>query len=487
AVVFIAVSTRLLTLREMAVFALYNSMCALQAVICSMGLLTTATRNLPALMGRDDEDGAARLLRSAMTINAMISAVVASVLAVAARPLSLYFLGDPSYAPALRWAALAVFAWNLFEANQIFLVSLQKFADYARATVTCAVAQRILSLGLFLALRKTDYALVGYLAGFAAGSVIGLVRGFRPVRELASRPVGFEPLGALLRYSLPFYGDGYLRYLYMQADQLIIAVFLPPEVLALYFVAKRFIQYYQQAVASVIDPLLAKVGELRARGSVAVEGSLRSASRYFELIFLPMAAGTAAMSALLLDAAGGERYLGATPVLALLSLSVALYAGFNLVTGYVYMLGVPSDRLRYNMVTGISQAVLMALLLGLATLLGAPPLMAATGIALARLGSLLTGLLFAHRQLHRYITPAYDAATLPRVLAASGLLFAAAGIPQLFFYGPALATACGAAGAGLFVLAIRPAIRGEDFDLLAEVLHGRMAWMQRLARRVLGG
>jgi len=486
AMIFVAISTRLLTLREMAVFALYNSMCALQAVLCSMGLLTTCARELPALMGKGDTDGAARLLRTSMAVNAVVSAAFASILAAAAGPLARWFLEDPGYAPALRWAALAVFIWNLHEANQIFLVALQRFGPWARVTVTCAVAQRALSLTLFLLLSPAGYGLVGYMAGFAAGSLAGFLRGFGSLRDLAGRTKDFAPAAPLIRYSLPFYADGYLRYLYMQADQLVVALFLTPEALSLYFVARRFIQYYQQIVSSTIDPLLAKVGEMRSRGREALERSLRSASRYFGLVFLPLAAGSAAMSAFLLDLAGGSRYREAAPVLALLSISVAVYAAFNLVTGYVYMLGVPADRLRHNTVTGLAQLALMAGVLGVAVQAGAPPLLAAAAIALARSLALLAGLVYAHGQLKRYITPAYALEALPRALAASMALLIVAGLPQLLGYHPGLAILCGLAGTILFVALIRPAIRAEDLDLLSSLLHGRARPLESAIRRLFG-
>jgi O-antigen/teichoic acid export membrane protein len=484
AMIFIVVSTRILTLTEMAVFALYNTLCGLQAVVCSLGLLTTCTRELPALLGAGDREGAARLLRTSMAINALLSAVAACALAAVAGPLSAWLLGDVSFAPAMRWVALGVFIWNIFEANQLFLVALQRFDEYARAMLTGAVAQRALSIGLFLLLDRAGYGLTGYVAGFAFGSLVGFGRGFRAVRDLASLPVGFAPPGAILRYSLPFYADGYLRWLYMQADQLLVAIFLSPEILSLYFVSKRFMQYYQQAISSTIDPLLAKVGELRSRGREAVERSLRSATRYFSLVFVPIGLGAASMSLFLLDLAGGEPYREAAPVLALLAISVTFYAGFNLVTGYVYMLGSPFDRLKHNSLTGLVHLALMAAVLAAFSGTPAPLLAAAAAIALTRTAALLAGAAYAHRQLARAITPTYDLSALPRALAASLLMAAAAAIPQIIAYSPFTAPLWGLMGAAIFILIIRPGVRPEDLDLLTALLRGRLPAIERGLRRL---
>jgi O-antigen/teichoic acid export membrane protein len=531
AMIFIAISTRILTLEEMAVFAVYSSLCAVQAMVCSLGLLTTCTRELPALTGRGDEEGASRMLRTALVTNASLSFALACGLALAARPLSLLFLKTDAYAPAFRIVAVGVFLWNLYEANQIILVALQRFGAYGKNNVICAIAQRVSSLVLFVILAGRGHGLLGYVAGYAAGTLVGVGFGLGAMKDLLTRRSGFAPLGPLLRFSAPFYADGYLRYLYMQADQLLIGIFLPPQVLSLYFVAKRFAMYYQQTVASSIDPALAKVAEIRDRGREAVAKTLRSASRYFALAFIPFAAGTAALSPFFLYLAGGEPYREAAVVLALLSISVALYAAFNLVTGYVYVLGVPADRLRHNLVTGLSQLVLMAALLALVgagiqgyEMIGSSntalmknadqqsvpaedtepmppstgnerqvesgtvgrlgPLMGAAAIAVARVGALLIGLLFAQRQLKRYLTPSYATEVMPRTILAAILLAAAIAIPQAIYDHPAVVPLYALAGTGLFVLLIRPAVRPEDLDLLGDLLRGRAAFVERLARRI---
>ncbi|MBI3447975.1 MAG: oligosaccharide flippase family protein [Acidobacteria bacterium] len=484
AMIFIAVSTRLLSLREMAVFAVYSSLCVTQSMICSLGLLTMCTRELPALMGQQDLDGASRLLRTSLLINASVSAVVAVILFAASRPISLLFLKDDAFVPEIRIVAAGVFLWNIFEANQVLQVALQRFRTYGRANVLCAIAQRGASLALFFLMAPSGRGLAGYLLGYAAGTLAGIAVTFASIRDLLARPSGRQSIGPLLRYSVPFYADGYLRYLYTQADQLLVGVFLSPEVFSLYFVAKRFIQYYQQMIASSIDPVLAKVAELRSRGGEAVSRSLRAASRYFILVFLPFSVASAALSGFYLQLAGGDRYRPATLVLALLSLSVAPYAAFNLVTGYVYVLGAPLDRLKHNLVAGLTQLAIMTSLLGAGAAAGAPPITAAAAIAVARVVSLLVGLAYAHRQLSRYLAPAYDVEALAPTFAGSAVLAAAILVPRVFG-APIFSAPIGAAvGAGLFILIVRPAVRDDDLALLGDLLRGRFRPAERLARRV---
>jgi hypothetical protein len=173
-------------------------------------------------------------------------------------------------------------------------------------------------------------------------------------------------------------------------------------------------------------------------------------------------------------------------VLALLTLSIAVYAAFNLVTGYVYVLGVPTDRLKHNLVAGLSQIAVMAVLLAVASALGAPPLAAAAAIAAARVISLMIGLLYAHHQLRRYLEPAYDLSALLPTIGASAALAAAILLPQLIYPAAAAVPIYALAGGAIFLLILRPAVREEDFALLGELLRGRAKPIESFARRLFG-
>jgi O-antigen/teichoic acid export membrane protein len=483
AIIFIAITTRILSLREMALFAVYNSLCALQTMVCALGLFTTSTRELPDMMGKGDLDGASRMVKTSLLTNTVNSMILAGAMAIMARPICILFLKDDAMVNELRLAIVGVFLWNQFEGSQLLLVAAQRFRGYGRSNIVCAVAQKSTALLMFVLLTPRDLGLLGFMAGYAAGTFVGVISSHLALHDLIFRRSGFAPLRPLVKFSAPFYADGYLRYLYMQADQLLIGIFLSPEVLSLYFVAKRFAQYYQTTVASTIDPVLAKVAEMRSKGKEALEHSLKSASRYFALVFIPLAAAAASMSTLFLDLAGGALYREALPILVMLSLSVAAYAAFNLITGYVYMLGVPSDRLKFNMVTGLSQALMMTILLGAARMGNVGPVASAALIALARIGALILGLSYAHYQLRRFITPIYEIRAVPRSLLASGLMSLAIMLPQMAYYHPLLVPAYGLVGAVLFVLVIRPEVREEDLALLGGVLNGRASRIEQLARK----
>src|SRR5262245_54984329 len=399
ALLFLGVTARLLTVSEMAVFAVYNTLCGLLTVVCSLGLLTTCLRLLPGFLAGNTAEGARQAgppLR--FSIGVYVTGALICTLAawLAAAPLAELFLKDAAFASDLRAATLAALAYGLYEASQLLLSSLQRFGKVGRYNVAAALSQRLLSLMLFF-----PFGLKGYLAGFAAGSLVGAVMGFMQIRPLLGAASGdtgenrgTEGGHALLSYSMPFYADWYLRYFYMHADQLLVGVFLSPGDLSVYFIAKRFIQYGQVLVSSLVDPLLTKVAEVRQVDAAALPGAYSSSGRYFIFLFVPLSVLLACTSPFLMAVVGGHRYLAGVGPLALLFISLPFFASFSHITSFLYALGPPSERLRTNLVSSGMQA------LGIVSLM---PIIGLAGLAVARIVGFGLGSVYARTRMRHYM------------------------------------------------------------------------------------
>ena len=388
AMIFLGVSTRLLTLEEMAVFAVYNTFCGFLTVVCSLGLLATCIKKLPAMPSEG-----APLLRVSLIVYGAGAAVVTCALWAGAAPISRVLLKTPDRAGDVRAAALTALCYGLYEASQLLLTAQQRFGRVGSYNVAAALVQRVVSLALFF-----PFGLKGYLAGFALGSLAGAGMGLATILPLA-RGTPSEGGGSgwrWLSYSMPFYADGYLRYLYMHADQLLVGIFLTPADLSIYFVAKRFIQYCQVLVSSLVDPLGTKVAELRETDPGAVSRAFAASLRYFVLLFVPLSVLLACLSPFLLLVIGGDRYAAGALSLALLFLSLPLFALFSHLSVFVYALGPPRERLIANLSSVLAQAA------GIVALM---PWLGLAGLALARLIGFGVAAVATRARLDRYLPP----------------------------------------------------------------------------------
>ncbi|HET9481601.1 MAG TPA: oligosaccharide flippase family protein [Candidatus Polarisedimenticolia bacterium] len=388
ALIFLGVGTRILTLEEMAVFAVYNTFCGFLTVVCSLGLLASCIKQVPALRAAARHAEAAALIRLAATVYAVGAVTVTGLLWSAAGPISSLLIKTPDRAPEVRLAAIAALCFGLYEASQLLLSARQEYARQGRLNVAAALAQRVASIALFF-----PFGLRGYLAGFAAGSLLGAALGLaRVVWGTRQEVPGGAPLSAAasIHYARPFYLDGYLRYLYMHADQLLVGIFLAPADLAIYFVAKRFIQYCQVLVSSLTEPLGARVAEIGVEDRGAVARAHATSFRWFLLLFVPLCVLLACVSPLLVRVVGGARYdPGALP-LALLFLSVPFFAAFSLESTFLFVLGRPRERLLTNLVSSLVQIASVALLM---------PWLSLPGLALARAAGFAVGTVHARWRL----------------------------------------------------------------------------------------
>ena len=388
ALVFLAISARLLTVSEMAAFALYSIFTGLISVVGSLGLLAGAVRSLPGLAASGRAGEASGLVRLAILAQGALGGAWTAVLVLGAAPIGALILDAPDRARDVRLAALAALCFGLQEAAQLLLNGLQRYPRLARNYVVTSVAQRVLSLLLFYLL-----GFPGYIAGFAAGSLIGVAYAAPAILPVArirpDRPPGWYR--AQIRWCMPFYADGYLRYLYMQADQLIVGLALTPTALAVWFIAKRCLQYCQLFVQSLLDPIGTRAAALRETQPAAI-GALFARSRHlFLCLFIPGAIFLAATSPFLLAVIGGERYAAAAAPLALLFLTLIPFALFSHLALFVFALGRPRDRLATNVTATIGQLLPMSALIAW---LGLP------GLAVARGIGFIAGSAHAGRVLH---------------------------------------------------------------------------------------
>ena len=476
AILFLGVSTRLLTLEEMAVFAVYNTFCGFLTVVGSLGLLATCVKVLPAMAGR--RGGLVRLTLVTYGAGAL---VVTAALWVGAEPLSRLLLKTPDRASDVRVAALSTLCYGLYEASQLLLSALQRFGRVGGYNVVAALAQRLLSLGLFF-----PFGLKGYLAGFALGSLAGFALGLRSILPAAREPSGGGEPGrpaGWLAYSMPFYADGYLRYFYMHADQLLVGVFLTPVDLSIYFVAKRFIQYCQVLVSSFVDPLGAKVAELRTIDPGAVARAFETTLRYFVLLFVPLSTLLACMSPFLLLVIGGGRYADGALSLALLFLSLPFFAVFSHLSVFAYALGPPRERLLTNLSAAVAQAAGIVLLM---------PSWGLVGLALARAAGFGVASIVTRARVSKLLPSSPPGKqivvrALLQCAAPTALMAFLIAMPHLLVGRPALlpiwAAPAGLACAAGYLLLVLDA---QDKEAMAGMLPGRGRVMNGLRGRLRG-
>lgn len=171
-------------------------------------------------------------------------------------------------------------------------------------------------------------ALLGYVVGYGIACAAGLVMLVRLLddHERASE-IGHDLPRRIIEYSVPLTITGGANVLYKRVDTILIGVFLTPVAVAYYELAKQISDFVIAPAGSLGFTVAPTYGEHKA------SGDLEPAARIFEITFeytvlfyVPAAAGLVLVAEPTVEFVFGADYLGAVPVVQVLSGFIVLQA-----------------------------------------------------------------------------------------------------------------------------------------------------------------
>ena len=470
---YFIIITRVLTKLELSSIAIFVIITTFCAMFTGLGLTVSCLQKAPELLGKGRKVEACALIKTSLFVPFILSLIVA-VGAFSISPwISKIFFKTPDYDVLVKIMILGIVTYKLQETlGHIFKV-VQRFGKMAIAKVVNDVAGRILALILFF-----TFGIKGYIFGLIIGQGIVILLSIYYLRDYIFFKSGVHPIGRLVRYSLPYYGDGFVRFGTMQADQLIIGVFFKPELLATYYVARRFFDYLHLYVDALLGPIAPKMAELKAQGKEIIQRAFTKTSRYLSFSLIPVSLLIASISYPLLRVYGGDKYISATPILSLLSIAAIAYGLYSIYAINVYILGKPVERFKQESVSSILNVVLG---LGLVIPLNI------FGLAIARLFSLSGASLFSRHLLKKLSKVKFDILALKQTLIASLLMVTVIIIAQLLYYNIFVIPVYVLAGTTVYLFFFCKGLKREDIDLIIKFLPVRLSPLLIRAVYFFGG
>lgn len=463
--VFYGVAAHTLDRAELAPLAAMAVIAELFRVVRSFGVPQSMLQRVPQSVAKDENDNAAWLIRRTMLITVGVSIPAVALAWHLRDAISQAILKQPADAAQMFVILGFALMMSTYDALQLALLALQRFGRQSGAYVVTMGGQRILALVLLFV-----YGIDGVLAGFLIGAIIGNVLCVFWLRDYlfgAFKRTG-DGFIRLWRYSIPYYGQEFARYIFHEADQFFVGLLLSPELLANYFIAKRIAHGLRMLIDSAADVMRPKMGELSAMGDDAVKEGFARASRFMSYLAMPVTLGIAAISGPLILFYAGAEYRDAGALALSLSIAMLFYAYFSLYEVSLYMLGRPAHRFYADLCVAGATLVAFFIMVG--------PLRD-MGIALALTAGFAFGLGMSVLMLRGIADLRIDRAALARTFRASGAMFIIWSLltlrpPELWYYPVVLI-----AGLILFVrlfAASMPSERVEEIrDALPTQLEGQ--------------
>lgn len=182
---------------------------------------------------------------------------------------------------------------------------------------------------LFLALGGGAFgALLGYVVGYGLACIAGLVLLYRLLKgHDRAGEIGHDLPRRILEYSIPLTATGGANVLYKRVDTILIGVFLTPVAVGYYTLAKQIADFVIAPASSLGFTVAPTYGEHKASGDTT--GAARIYETTFEytvLFYIPAAAGLVLVAEPTIRFIFGAEYVGAAPVMQVLSAFVVLQA-----------------------------------------------------------------------------------------------------------------------------------------------------------------
>jgi len=454
---YFLIITRTFSKIEMATVAVMSVIMNISAMISGFGLHATNMKLIPEYVSKNEKEKISHLLWSSYALIISVSILLTFIVFLFAKPVSMIFFKKEGYETFIKIIAFSVFTNKFFETTYHNLTAFQKFTEISLSQILNGVIVRIYALFLYF-----STGIEGYLLGLITGQFVISIWMFL-ITGKYFRKIKFMSFKKLLKYSFPFYLNGYIGYGSNQADSLIVGLFLKPEVLATYYVAKRFINYLEVYFSAILKPLSPKIIELKKQGREVIEKIFYRSSRYLSYTAVPPVFFLISISYFLLHIYGKGKYLSGVPVLILLSFGGIITAFYSLFMGNVFSLGKPIETTKIEIVkslVNIAGGLLIIKFLGI------------FGIAITKLIAGASGFVAGYLILKKFITPKIDLKIFKDVFLLSLLCGCIVGIPQYLFYNLSTVILSTSLGILLFMLLIRK-VMSEDDKKLFNLILGR--------------
>lgn len=448
--------TRLFSKIELSTIPILSLMTGLGAMITSLGLTGACLQKAPELLARGEKRDAYAMMKSTMVLPSFLSFLVGMLALFNSSILSKIFFKSYEFAYLIKIMAIGIIIYQPYSILTHLLRTVQRFGKLSAVILINDVIIRIIALLLYF-----KYGIGAYLLGLIGGQAMLILLMLKELKDCLFVKSAFYPLRDFVRYSFPYYINGFIRYALIHADQLIIILFLKPEILATYFVARRFLDYLILYSDSLLGPLIPQISKIRHEGEKVINRIFKKSSRYLSFAIVPVSFLTIAISYPLLQIFGKGKYIEGMPVLIILSLSAIFYGIYSLYCVFVYILGIPMDKLKQESFSSLLNIVTSLLLVIPLGILGV-----SIGISLSFLG----GILFSRSLLMKLKQVKFDSYALKTTVFSSLWAISVIVGGQLLYYRIYLMPIYILLGVVVYMFAFCKHLNNEDISLIRDFL-----------------
>ncbi len=337
--ILLVILARLLDPGSYGLLYLTVSYIAVAEVFSTLGVKNSAARYV-AEYKEEDRTQVPYIIQISFLVMLFL-AVVVSMTLIAGRHYIAEIAREPDLAPFLLVGSFYLIFTTIHEYTRKLVQGFEAIELSAQIKLVAGLTKPIFAIGFVFLGYGALGAYVGYVVSVFLGTIVGiLVLYFRFYRNFEPGPI-MEPglKRRLIEYSIPLTGTQAAAKIDNQLDTVLVGFFLTPMAVSYYVVSKQVVTFIERPASALGFTL----GPTAAAESTA--GNTKSLSRIYEnalsnvfLLYIPAAAGLILVAEPMIELLFGTEYLGAVPVLQILSVyAVLLSVNLVISTGLDYL------------------------------------------------------------------------------------------------------------------------------------------------------
>lgn len=280
AILSLAYFTRHLTKEEMAILPAFLMLSSLSGVFFNFGLYPTMLKTIPSLVSSNLSEAKSIIntVGIIMIVNALIFSLATFFLS---HYVSLWIFESKEYQSIIEILSLGFFCRGVNTFQQYVMQAFSRFSQMSKIILITDVVR----IGLTLLLTIL-YGSMGLAIGLVITQIIVTIFSFFQLKDILFNELAFFSPKILIKDSLPFYLEGFLMYFRRDGDNLLITLFLGPEILSLYYIAKRLadlMNSFFNTLDTVLTSNLSKIKDNMEKFKLKVKEILS----IFNLLILP--------------------------------------------------------------------------------------------------------------------------------------------------------------------------------------------------------
>ncbi len=360
AAMFVVVA-RLLAPHNYGIYVLITSVVAFITTLGNPNIGPFLKEHIPRLKAKNKTDEIGVAMGDALLLSVLLGGGLVVLCIALGNQISTYFLNTTLYIYALDIGLIAI-VFNLsFNTFSDALISINHSEKAAGAAVVHSVVQALVSIGLIL----LGYGVIGALLGFSAGLAVSFLLQLYLVHRKYPLKFKFNGMFKRMKETINFAKhltlSGMISTVLLYFSVIYLGFFEIPSIIGFYGIAQKIgasLDLFGASIALALIPMFSEAFG-RRRSGINVE-RLFYYSVYFSLVFATPAIMLVVIFAQpLILLFFGAAYLGATPYLQLIAVSLLIIVVANFGPNLLIGEGNTRKVLKYAIISGVLELIAM--------------------------------------------------------------------------------------------------------------------------------